>query len=760
MPHKKPYLMAAGLWLVMVAVFFAPVIFQGKVLAPLDIMDSLLRPWASVGEPTEVHNAFTYDAVSQYLPYDYSVYRSLRQDGYIGWNPYTHSGTSIVENTMIRPGDWRHHLYRFLPFWTAWNAGIILQFTIAGLGMLLFLRDRKIPPPYALLGTVAYGLYSQFTVWIYHGWVLGAMCWAPWILWALFRVRRSGRIIDPTSAIFIALAFRGGNLQGCVFVVLLVGMVAVTEWWQTGDRWAPQRIWGTFLPYAVAGILGAMLALDVIMETVPALLEGNKQMADRPWIQTLLGLPTLATSVFPGIMGTPQGLDITKAFSSDLVSIKFMGAVPLLLAALACFRRQAPAAAKVLLVVGLIIPFTPADKWLYSRFTAVFALGGAWLAAWYLLTISKESPSKVWKRALITLSLVAGLWLLCSAVIMAKQPWIQSRLHEMIMTHLPAGKPTRTEWMFSRADVFIADSLVWAPRNLATLALIALGLFACSRVNNLSPHAHRFALLVAICAFGELFLFSSTWVSFSGKPSGNGLYEEPEWAQVLRSNAGEGTILIHDRSDFDYLQLNTPSAYGIRFSEGYDTVTPHRIDPRPGTGFDPALCAASGISLLLVQPDKDPGSIPGWEKVVAADEFHLYRNPAFKGICFARQGDGTTSPLSIGFLSPNRRRISLPPDTRSVTVLESYNPGWKYSLDGSSWRNVDESGVHGVKMEFEKSTQGNGSELLLQYRPAYRKIYRPVIGCTLAGLLGLSLIRANRGRKTPVLRRPRDSTFP
>jgi hypothetical protein len=751
MPPKKPYLIAAGLWLAMVAVFFAPVLFQGKVLAPLDIMDSLLRPWATA-EEIEVHNAFTYDAISQYLPYDYSVYQSLRQDGYIGWSPYTHSGTSIVQNTMLCPGDWHHHLYRFLPFWTAWNTSIILQFTLAGLGMLLLLRDRRIPPPYALLGVVAFGFYSQFILWIYHGWVLGAMCWAPWILWALFRAKRSGRIVDPASVIFIALAFRGGHLQACVFVVLLVLMVAITDWWKTEERWEPKRIWNSFLPYAVAGILGSILALDVFVETVPALLQGNKQMTDRSWVSVLLGLPTLVTSIFPTIMGTPQGLDTTKMFASDLFSIKFMGAVPLILAAFACFRRQAPAVAKVLLILGLVLPFTPADKWLYSRFTAVFALGGAWLAAWYLMTISKEAPSKVWKRAMIILAVIVGVWLLGSAVVVAKQPWIQSQLHEMIMANLPVGKPTRTDWMLSRADVFIADSLVWAPRNLATLALIALGLFACSRVHSKSPNAPRFALLVAFCAFGELFLFSSTWVTFSGKPSGNGLYDEPQWVQVLKRNAGDGTVLCYANSDFDYMQLNTPSAYGIRFAGGYETVTPHRISPNPGNRLDPDRCAAAGISLLLAPPDKDPGTIPGWEKVVDSEAFHLYWNPAFKGICFAEHRDGTTSPLPLEFTSANRRKIQLPPGTGSVTVLESFKPGWKYSLNGAPWRKVGESTINGMRIDFETAPQGNESELILQYRPAYQKFYRPVIGTTLAGLLGLSLIRASRERLRPVLR--------
>lgn len=743
MPTKRAYLYAAALWLAMVVVFFGPVIFQGKVLAPLDIMDSLLRPWATT-EKIQVHNAFIYDAISQYLPYDYSVYQSLQQDGYIGWNPYTHSGSSIVENTMICPGDWHHHLYRFFPFWTAWNTGIIIQFTLAGLGMLFLLRDQKIPAAHALVGVLAFGLYSQFTLWIYHRWVLSAMCWAPWILWALFRAKRSGRIIDLSSIAFIALAFRGGHLQTCIFVVLLVGLAAISDWWQTDQRWTLRQVWKTLLPYTVVGVLGSILALDVFIETIPALLHGKRDMPSRSWVDALFALPTLVTSVFPTMMGTPQGLDLMKVFRVGLFEIKFMGAIPLLLAALALFRRQAPLMAKIFLVVGLLIPFTPADQWLYSRFTVVFALGGAWLAAWYLTTISTEPASKVWKRALILFTLIVGFWLLGSTLVTLKHLWVEAKLHEIVVAKLPPGKASRIDWMLLRSDVFLKESLVWAPRNLAMFSLIGIGLFACSRIHQHSRTASRFAVLVALCAFGEILLFSSTWISFSDKPKDDVLYAEPAWATRLKNEVKDGTILCLDRSDFDYMQLNTPSTYGIRFAEGYETVTPRRIDPYGHNRLDPAHCADIGISHLLASPDKDPGSIPGWVKVDDSKEFVLYKNPLFHGICTAELVDGITHPLSAKFESNNRRSIELPAKVKSITLTESFNPGWKYTLDGQTWHPVQETDLHSIRIDMAVPSQGQSTTLRLQYHPAYQPYYRVTMGFTACGLLGFAGLRRRR----------------
>jgi hypothetical protein len=742
----KPYLLAALIWLAAVVVFFSPVFFQGKVIAPLDIMDSLLRPWAT-GDKIEVHNAFTYDAVSQYLPYDYSVYQSLRQDGYIGWNPYTHSGSSIVENTMICPGDWHHHLYRFLPFWTAWNTGIILQFTIAGLGMLMLLRDQKIPAAHALLGVIAFGFYSQFILWINHRWILGAMCWAPWILWALFRARKSDKIIHLPSIAFIALAFRGGHLQACVFVVLMVAIVAFYEAAPHIIKRKFQAAIRTLLPYTISGILAAILTLDVVVETVPALLEGNKTMPDRGFLETLRSLPTLATSILPTIMGTPQSLDLTKQFKIDLFAIKFMGATAVMLAALGLFRRDAPAAAKCLFIIGILVPFTPADKWLYSRFTVIFALGGAWLAAWYIGKIANEPPSRRWKRIAIVASLIVVIWAIGSTAVALNHDAVSSKLNDAVVARLAPEKAAREAWMIVRSENFLQQAMLWHPRNLIFISLIAVGLYACSRINKQSSKNTIFSIVIAICTFGEILTFSKTWVTFSQRPETQALYEEPAWATRLRSEIGQGTVLCADRTNFDYMQLNTPSAYGIRFAEGYETVTPSRINPYTKPRYDTKRCAQAGISHLIVPPENDPGSFEGWERVSGSTEYVLYRNPEFKGVATAALESGEVTAVPLSFDTANRRTLSLPAGVMSVSIAESYNAGWKYSLNGEKWPPVSVNDIHGMTINLSEATSGEETKVIMRYRPAYQSYYRPImIACALC-LTSFSIIRKKRKAK-------------
>lgn len=740
---RRSYLAAAGLWLAMVMVFFWPVIFQGKVIAPLDILDSLLRPWAQT-ERIEVHNAFPYDAISQYLPYDYSAYQSIRHDGYIGWNPYTHSGSSIVENTMACPGDWRHHLYRILPFWTAWNTGIILQFTLAGLGMLLLLRDQKIPAGYALIGVVAFGFYSQFILWIQHRWVLGAMCWAPWILWALFRAKKSGRVIDLPSIIFIALAFRGGHLQACVFVVLMVAFLAFAEWWEHPVKWQFKPVFRLLLPYAVSGVLGAVLAMGVFIETIPPFLHGGRELPGRPWSESLLALPTLITAFIPTLLGSPQGLDASRVFKVTLFDIKFAGAITLVMASLACFTRRAPTAAKVLLILGLVLPFTPASQWLYSRFTVVFALGAAWLAAWKLAELANEPRKRFWKYGWHVFAAIVLLWTLSSVGLVWKYDWVLAKLHATIFANLEAGKASRTDWMLSRADVFLEVCKIWHPRNLAFLFLIGIGYFGASQIHMGNRKAQLFAILVACTTFGELFLFSTTWVTFSDKPAGQGLYAEPAWMTSLKQQVGNGKVAVYTRADFDYMQLNTPSAYGIRFADGYETITPQRIAPAPASDWNPVRYAEAGISHILVAPERDPGGIAGWEKVLQLDEFVLYKNPAFSGLVHAELASGANLALQPTFETPNRREFELPAGAKALTLLESFNPGWKFSLDGKSWQPVQATGIYGMRVPLASPAPDHPTRLLLQYNPAYQTLYRSIIGSVAAALFAFEIFRRTR----------------
>jgi len=212
----------------------------------------------------------------------------------------------------------------------------------------------------------------------------------------------------------------------------------------------------------------------------------------------------------------------------------------------------------------------------------------------------------------------------------------------------------------------------------------------------------------------------------------------------LKQQVGNGKVAVYTRADFDYMQLNTPSVYGIRFADGYETITPQRIAPAPAVDWNPVRYAEAGISHILVAPERDPGGIAGWEKVLQLDEFVLYKNPAFSGLVHAELASGANLALQPTFETPNRREFELPAGAKALTLLESFNPGWKFSFDGKSWHPVQATGIYGMRVPVASPAPDDRTRLLLQYNPAYQTLYRSIIGFVAAALFAFEIFRRTR----------------
>ena len=712
------WLLALAGWITCVIIFFWPVVFQGKVLAPLDILDSLLKPWATT-ETIDVHNAFTYDAISQYLPYDWSVYQSLHQDGYIGWNPYAHNGTAILENTMLCPGDWHHQLYRFLPFWDAWNLGIILQFFIAGAGMLFLLRFAGIPAAFSLLGVLGFGLYSQHILWIYHRWVLGSFCWGPWIVWALLRASRRNRKFDFLSALFIALGFRGGHLQACVFIVILALVLFACD--AHTLRKEPRDLLRRFTLYATSGLFAALLSAPVFINTIPPYLSGGKGMPISGLKHCILSTAILMTTLFPTAMGTPQGLDPGKALGTSLFDISFMGATLFILAMLGLVQKHAPKQAKALFLVGLILPFTPLDTWLYARVTVIYALGGAWLGSWFITDAAQRPRStKRWRLASILFGGVVLVWMTATVAIVKLRPIFEPRLQAYIASALPLNKANRAEWMRERSTRFLDQIQIHDTRNLMLLGLFGLGLVAASKIHTGNRHKFLYANGLAISAFLELLVFSRMWITFSGRPSNpDDLYNTPTWVEDFKKAAGNGSVSCYSQDRFDTMQLNTPSSHGIRFQFGYETVRPMQCAPLDKDSLNPEDYALAGVSVFYVYPDVVPTNLveAGWTLAHSSPAIKLYRNPAFQSRIMAAGKNGEITPVFLSFETANSRKFTVPAGTSAIVIGETYHPRWHAKANEIILK-VERTARDGMRILLPAPVE-RPTEITLRFKPQY-----------------------------------------
>lgn len=719
---RKSTFLALIIWIGVVFLFFSPATVGNKVIAPIDCLECVFRPFAD--KPIEnVHNHFVIDGISQYLPYKWSIKTSFEEDGYIGWNPYTFNGNPISDNTMTSPGDPFNLLYAVLPFWFAWDLSIVLQFFIAGCGMILLLRHFKIPMWGALLAAISFAFYSQFILWMYHKWV-GAMVWSPFLVWALTKYKH--RLINVPAIIFMSLTWRTGHLQSCVFAFILVSCVWVDEIWKKNGTWPSrktiQHITSSFL---LTGILGALLSLDVFVDTLQRM-GGCKEMPFEWGINNLLTYPTL---LIPTILGIPETLDAAKAFQLSLFDIKYGGGIVFILSLIGCFNKRAPRAAKILFLASILLTLTPLFTYIYSRSTVIMGLGMAWLAAWQIYDFTQvQYEPKYWKRILLVLGGLLALWLIVSIIIcFFRQPLVDF-LNNTLEAHTTAQRAGRAAWHELRVERFLSQILIWDWRNLILALCLISGIYCCTKIRP-NHKCTRWIACVALLTYTELLVFSHTWITYSEKPDSPYLYNEPSWMVEFKTHVKDGALAIYNTSgDWDFHNNNHMSTYGIRLADGYETFRPEYLQPLHSHPLTVTNYAEAGISHIICDTKWKDAHFPGWELAMTGPDFKLYANPAYKGRYLL---NGTTH------ITPNKRtsnsiHLTIPDHSQSITILESYHPGWKAYLSGEKLRITPTT--HGGMLISLPDADIN-RDLTLEFHMPYRWWYHSIMLLTLLGLI-------------------------
>lgn len=87
----------------------------------------------------------------------------------------------------------------------------------------------------------------------------------------------------------------------------------------------------------MSGIIGALLSIDVLAQTIPPLMEGCRPI---PFLTGITHLPSLVTVLFPTLLGVPETIDLFKLMGQDLFDLKFTGGVIFVLAVLGLFNKK------------------------------------------------------------------------------------------------------------------------------------------------------------------------------------------------------------------------------------------------------------------------------------------------------------------------------------------------------------------------------------------------------------------------------------
>jgi len=720
-------------------ILFTPWFFGGRNLAPFDIVNEMMLPWRGESTLPKVHNHYVTDAVTQYIPYRMFADRSFREDGFVGWNPNLFGGTAQYANTMGLYFDWTIQLHRFIEFWTAWNLGIFLQLLIAGLGMWCFLHWQKVPPPLALAGGLAYLANTQFTVWVYHRWALGAMCWLPWILlavvaWEKLRSRRWFGL----SAIALALGFLGGNLQYAAMLVVAVGCVWAGSAWDArrDDLFRDQG--QRFLGFLLIGMLGAGLGAWMFDATIRSYLENSAAGHERASfgypdgsLQPLLQSVSLLFYVLPSLAGSPQTLDLFKILRSDAFNCAFFGTIPALLAVTALFVGRIPSSARLLILAGLLLPLSPLVGIFYHRINILWVAGGIWAGA-LLIRDATSQFLHVWVRWTGRGGAVAiGAWILASVLLIAFRQPLSDRL-----THAVLGMAKRSqfglfdEWLARRAAGLLDYLLIWNPEQLLILFGAVLSWMA------LRSWAQGAPILRWMLPLGILLQLSVLWFQWTTWTPETNPYVRPALVGELREAAGQGRIhQVQPGGKLPSALLfnNVLDPVDLRITGGYDSMHPNGMNKAYP---DPAEMPGATVLLQLA----GHSAPAGWKFLLSSEGWEIWTNPAAVQALSWPQG----SPLPVERLSSNRMTMDVPPGAHRIQIHENFHPGWEAMAENWVPVKVSRASDGSISLEIPEAVHGQVKLQFSARPPAVISWLTGIAALVVASALLLSVLPGKR----------------
>lgn len=798
--HKTPAIFAAIALIGFAAALFYPALFGGKILAPLDITTHLYAPWSGDANGAKPHNHNPTDAVTQYLPYRIFAEKSLREDGYIGWNPYEMGGYSLAANTMALPGTWTTQLHRFLPFKEAWNLGLFSEFLIAGIGMLVFLRSRKLPWLPCLTGAVAYMFNAQFVTWIYHRWALGSFCWMPWVLWSFGHGfgREKFELRNFLLPGFLAMAMLGGSLQHLAFIVMTCGCLAAAHF-DIRRPFANTRSIATWsIIYLVALLIASFSLIPQINGYLANISTGHARGGlgyENGITQPLLNLLIIPLRIWPWLIGDPQSIDGWHLLRSSFMSLNYLGTIPMVLAFSSLFAKGLPKAGKWLIVVGILTPLTPLVGPLYHRVELLFILGASWMAAEMLAMMPARSRAPRITRGLAMATCAIGTFLLITTCLPSS---IRNRFGDEVMayvlkqsdkTHFGSDK----QWIKSRTTEWNARFSLLHPRTAWLYGLLVIGTSGLilssrrpynqkitdqstgpppladashSKTTNSKPHGsawHAAGHLMILAATSlELATLFQTWTTFSDQKD---LKPKNEAIETIRKLADDHRVL-QSVPDILFAKLFAPpnllAAQFIPSVDGYESIQYHSALTRTRHEQPDIRLGLAGVGLAIEPQGQPHPCTESWPMVRSLGSYDIRRNPNPSPILCAGTSPLPTTPSEIAnalhtaipitpkLQTPNRLAFDIPEGVTWLRIAQNWHEGWRWKIIGNEWQTFRNGSDAACWID---QVPQNGRRIEVQFFP--RPLWLALIAsCTAVAYLTLLVYMNIKNRRTEAISAP------
>lgn len=185
---------------VVLALFFGPVLFGGRILLPLTILRSV-APFRTLPPDSAPEYHLLGDQVRQIAPWALEVRRELEAGRWPLWNPHLGAGMPLLGDPQSQAFAPLTVAAYPLDFWAGLGVTAALRVLLALVFFFLLLRRQGLAEPAALTGSLAYGCGSFLLLWL--GWpIANAAAWLPVALYAVARLSPAASLAaaGPASA--------------------------------------------------------------------------------------------------------------------------------------------------------------------------------------------------------------------------------------------------------------------------------------------------------------------------------------------------------------------------------------------------------------------------------------------------------------------------------------------------------------------------------------------------------------------------------
>lgn len=174
-------------------------------------------------------NCLSYDTdiKLQYYGLRHYGYEALKSGRIPLWTKDNACGTPFLANIQTALFYPPNAVFFWKNTARAFNWNFLIHSLLAGLGVLLFLKELKLPPVSLICGSAVYIFCAPYLnqIWGGHITLVNTITWAGFVFWSIQRLYNYRKLIDLLAlGVFVCLAFLASLIQDVFYLMIAAGL--------------------------------------------------------------------------------------------------------------------------------------------------------------------------------------------------------------------------------------------------------------------------------------------------------------------------------------------------------------------------------------------------------------------------------------------------------------------------------------------------------------------------------------------------------